>query len=63
MNDKRPRLIKLFTFERPHALKYRRRSKEHSEDRTELEKMIKEGLVEIGEKDSKYITYYYIEPK
>ena len=60
METMRDRLTRLFTFEKPHALSYRRRSQEHKADEPELKLMISEGLVEIGEKDTKRITYYYV---
>lgn len=57
----RDRLIKLFTMDgKPYALSYRRRSPEHKQDEPVLKSMIKDGLVKIGEKDTKRITYYYI---
>lgn len=45
--------------DKPHDLRYRRRDKGHREDQGDLNKMIEEGLVEIVEKGTKYITYRY----
>lgn len=60
----RDHLIKLFTMDgRPYVLSYRRRSPEHKRDESTLKSMIKEGLVEVGEKDTKRITYYYMPSK
>jgi hypothetical protein len=62
MNAKRERLIKLFTFYKPYTLRYARLKKEHRDDADELRKMMKEGLVEIVEKDRRSILYLYKGP-
>jgi len=58
-NKQRDRLINLFTFEKPHCLRYARLRQEHKKDREELSKMISEGIVKVIEKDRKFITYMY----
>jgi hypothetical protein len=60
-ND-REGLIRLFTMEKPYHLKYARLKKSHQDDKWELQKMVKEGLVEVIEKDRRWITYRYIGP-
>lgn len=60
----RETLIRLFTFEHPHQLSYLYRTKQgkasHKRDLPVLRKMIKEGLVELLEKNSKVILYRYL---
>lgn len=60
MEDKRQTLIRLFTFERPYALKYRRQSAAHKQDKPELKKMIAEGMIEVEALDRTWVTYRYI---
>ena len=55
-------LIRLFTFEKPFQLRYGRlghRRKDWLSDKPLLDELIKEGKVEVIEKDRKTITYQY----
>lgn len=55
----RDRLISLFLFQEPHALRYQYRSNRdgYQQDLPVLKQLITEGLVKEVEKDGKYVTY------
>jgi hypothetical protein len=58
----REQLIKLFLVTKPHALsyEYRKKHSNYKEDKPVLDEMIKEGLVNMVQKDAKKIVYEYI---
>jgi hypothetical protein len=59
-------IVRLFIFEKPYELRYGRlgrRRKEWLSDKALFDELIKEGSVEVVDKDRKTITYKFLSPQ